>query len=60
MENLDTVKNAHVTQVTIQITDIKMINEETNEVDVNSFNGKLNVTECKNLAKHKKNIAEFN
>lgn len=51
MENLDTVKNDHTTQVTTQITDIKMINEETDNVATNSFNGKLNVTECKALAK---------
>ena len=42
--------NTHKTRVKVQITTIKMINDETNEVSTINEHGKLTVAECKQVA----------
>lgn len=42
--------NTHKTRVKVQITTIKMINDETNEVSTINEHGKLTVAECKLVA----------
>ena len=46
MSNLET----HKTRVKVQITSIKVINNETNEVSNIDAHGKLTVAECKLIA----------
>ena len=42
--------NTHKTRVKVQITSIKIINDETNEVSTVQEHGKLTVAECKIVA----------
>lgn len=46
MSNLET----HKTRVKVQITTIKVINDDTNEVSTIDAHGKLTVAECKLIA----------
>ena len=46
MSNLET----HKTRVKVQITTIKVINDDTNEVSAIVAHGKLTVAECKLIA----------
>lgn len=46
MTNLDT----HKTRVKVQITSIKMINDDTNEITNTDAHGKLTIGECKTIA----------
>ena len=48
MSNLET----HKTRVKVQITTIKVINDETNEVSSILAHGKLTVAECKLIAQN--------
>lgn len=47
---LFTTKNPHQTEVTIDMTHIKMVDEEIDEVFTAIMYGKLNVMECKKVA----------
>ena len=48
MSNLET----HKTRVKVQITTIKVINDDTNEVTTIDAHGKLTVAECKLIAQN--------
>lgn len=48
MSNLET----HKTRVKVQITTIKVINDDTNEVSTIDAHGKLTVAECKLIAQN--------
>ena len=48
MSNLE----IHKTRVKVQITSIKVINDETNEVSMIEAHGKLTVAECKLIAQN--------
>ena len=48
MSNLET----HKTRVKVQITTIKVINDDTNEVSSILAHGKLTVAECKAIAQN--------